>query len=559
MWIIIIIIIILLAIYNRFSSKIGSAENDLHTVLFISDLGMESSYWKKIQEPITKITKTIIFDLPKNVPKSYAGLINDIHKKVNCNKPIIIIAHSIGCCLAESYANKYNNVAKLILIDPTPDYQFKDLPDIPNVVHYNIINSEYELFIEDTYRITRTSTLIKYNNKTHLSIITEPEQSMLKSIKDDIIQSNGLSVNFCESDFHEFYKKTIPLEDLSIQHKIDEIVSKTTSHGAVLIAHKGNIIYERYINVPCPVFRIHSMTKPVTALSICILIQQKKLTTSMTLEQIGNKYKFSPITQIPNADKITVEMLLQHKSGIYDFVSSLVFTRFPEEEFSKLKIKKAESGDMLIMPDFNEYIRILKKYTEYAKEPNIEFRYNNTGYDILGMIIKVVTGISASEFIKTIIFKNLKSSYTLDFHSTKTLPKNIVPTENLPLEKDKTLGVREQYKDFGANTFILAEPRTYLYFLENYKNMINTKTLKFYQSLYFFKNNTLEHFGAGDFTHGFLKNEKSPPLSMSFVLNNNKFSIIILQNYGYGSNPLIDFHLSKKSKIMEQLGSILNL
>lgn len=160
-----------------------------------------------------------------------------------------------------------------------------------------------------------------------------------------------------------------------------------------LISRKGNIIYNKAfglanveLNVPMKtdnVFEIGSMTKQFTAISILMLMEKGKL----SLDDEITKY----ISDYPtNGHTITIHHLLTHTSGIKSFTSVKGLNAIANKNLSPL-----------------ELIDFFKNETmDFA--PGEQFKYNNSGYVILGYIIESVSGQTYAEFVEEHIFKELE-------------------------------------------------------------------------------------------------------------------------------------------------------
>src|SRR5690606_31512331 len=93
--------------------------------------------------------------------------------------------------------------------------------------------------------------------------------------------------------------------------------------GSVSVYKDGKEIYQKtigYASISDQVkanaktkYRIGSVSKTFTAAIIMQLVDQGKLTLDTRLKQ------FFP--QIPNAEKITIEHLLRHESGLFNFTA----------------------------------------------------------------------------------------------------------------------------------------------------------------------------------------------------------------------------------------------
>lgn len=129
------------------------------------------------------------------------------------------------------------------------------------------------------------------------------------------------------------------------------------------------------------VYRIGSITKSYTAVMIMQLIEQGKLSLSTTLDT------FFP--DVPNADRITIEQLLRHKSGIVNITNLPDYTTYFTEETSREEMLN----------------RIQSAGTSF--EPGGNTEYSNSGYILLGYIIEDISGQSYAEALQKMIVEPL--------------------------------------------------------------------------------------------------------------------------------------------------------
>jgi len=169
---------------------------------------------------------------------------------------------------------------------------------------------------------------------------------------------------------------------------------------SILIAKNKEIIYKNssgIANLKTPlnvnsVFKIGSITKQFTAVSILMLEEKGKL----NLRDDIKKY----IPDYPtNGKNITIHNLLNHTSGIKDYSSMDNFNEFSKKELTPkelIDIFKNEPSDF---------------------EPGTQFKYNNSGYILLGYIIEKITKASYADFIDKNIFKPL--NMTLSYYKNR--------------------------------------------------------------------------------------------------------------------------------------------
>lgn len=183
----------------------------------------------------------------------------------------------------------------------------------------------------------------------------------------------------------------------SVEQKIDELLTAYAAqnrlNGSVLVAQKGKIIYEKgfgYRNAETKtpndvnsIFQIGSITKQITAAVIMQLQQEGKLSVQDKL----SKY-FSGFV---NGDKITIENLLTHTSGIHNYTDDTVLV-------GNSNVTRHYSRD--------EMIKIFQSYPADF-EPGTKWNYSNSAYSILGYIIEKVEKKPYEKVMRERIFQPL--------------------------------------------------------------------------------------------------------------------------------------------------------
>jgi len=324
------------------------------------------------------------------------------------------------------------------------------------------------------------------------------------------------------------------IESYNLNHifkvKMDELINKINSNYGILISVDGKINYEKYVgNNENTRFRVFSCSKPITAMAIFLLAQENKLKLTDTIDKFCINIQYS--------DKITINHLLNHTSGVYDFSSELYFKLNPKKMLNEI-LEEHETKFI----DFETTIQEIKKNKPYFKPQKNPFlvdlkNYNNTGYDLLGYIIYVVSGMKTDEFIRKNIFKPLKMNDSGFQHDKHT-------NESIPYEDNKKQGIKEQQNWFCGNAYIVCTLRDYNIFLSEYEKLLKKEYLDIYQKLYYFgkatknnqKYNWFSHEGGGDFNHlHSLGKEEYYPLSRTMIVKfyneTNNINIIITENY----------------------------
>lgn len=193
----------------------------------------------------------------------------------------------------------------------------------------------------------------------------------------------------------EMAKQHIP--GLSLCVIQDDRVVKTQAYGLADVE----------LNVPATEkseFAIASMTKPVTASAILLLVQDGKL----SLDDPITKY----LSGLPETWKeITIRHLLTHTSGIKDHYGD-----FPM--FSRVALdRRLEYSD-------SEYV---KAHTDAPLNfrPGQYWAYSGSNFVFLGMIITKITGKPYPEFVRERIFAPLGMNDTHFIELAKIIPNRV--------------------------------------------------------------------------------------------------------------------------------------
>lgn len=139
--------------------------------------------------------------------------------------------------------------------------------------------------------------------------------------------------------------------------------------------------------VPEQVFRIGSVTKQFAAAAVLKLVEDGKLELSDPLSRFVPGY--------PNGEAVTVQMLLDHTSGIKSY------TDLPG-------VMEGPIRDDLTTAQLIE--RFKDQPPEFA--PGEGWKYNNSGYVLVGAVIEQVTGKPWHQYLQEAFFAPLKMTHT---------------------------------------------------------------------------------------------------------------------------------------------------
>jgi CubicO group peptidase (beta-lactamase class C family) len=198
--------------------------------------------------------------------------------------------------------------------------------------------------------------------------------------------------------------------DTVMIRKVDAIFSpwdKTNGPGCALaILKDGKILYERGYGManleyniaitPKSLFHVASISKQFTAAAIQKLVLEGKLSLHDDIR------KFIP--EMPDfGHVITVGNLMHHTSGLRD-------------QWDMQGLAGWRDDDVVTEDDI---IDMVKRERALNFIPGDDFLYCNTGFTLLGIIVKRVTGVTLRKYADSVFFRPLGMSSTV-FHSDHT-------------------------------------------------------------------------------------------------------------------------------------------
>ena len=162
---------------------------------------------------------------------------------------------------------------------------------------------------------------------------------------------------------------------------------------SVAIAREGRIVYEQPFGVasgegdaplkPSNLFRIASVSKPITSAAIFSLVEKSRLALSARVfgpgAVLGTEFGSAPYKRY--VTDITVDHLLTHTCGGWTNDSTDPMFRFPRMNHAEL-ISWALDTQPLLNP------------------PGEHYAYSNFGYCVLGRVIEKVSGQSYAEYVR---------------------------------------------------------------------------------------------------------------------------------------------------------------
>ncbi|MEL6353806.1 MAG: serine hydrolase [Cyanobacteria bacterium J06627_28] len=147
-------------------------------------------------------------------------------------------------------------------------------------------------------------------------------------------------------------------------------------------------------------FEAGSITKTFVATTLLQLVEEGQLTLEDTLTQ----WLPAEITDlVPNASEITIEQILNHTSGIADYLDILA--------------DQALSNPTLFLQEWTseQLVGFIDGVEPFFSTPGIDWQYSNTNYILAGEVIEAVTGNSYGQEIRDRIIDPLGLENTFVF------------------------------------------------------------------------------------------------------------------------------------------------
>jgi len=190
-----------------------------------------------------------------------------------------------------------------------------------------------------------------------------------------------------------------------LENRLDSVINSSIQPGepgiALYIESNGKTIYSKGFGLVDTEkerissktnFRLASISKQFTAMCIVLLEKDQKLSFDDPIS------KFFPELPSELSQKILLRHLITHSSGILDY----------EEIMDDSNSKQLLDIDVL---------NILKTQNKTYFEPGSQFRYSNSAYALLALIVERVSGQSFPEFMKERIFRPLKMTNSVVYVS----------------------------------------------------------------------------------------------------------------------------------------------
>lgn len=169
--------------------------------------------------------------------------------------------------------------------------------------------------------------------------------------------------------------------------------------ASVMVIKDGRILFQKAYGsanleerIPCTTrtnYRLASLTKQFTAMAIMILAGRERLALTNRLTD------FFPDFPVYGR-QISVRHLLNHTSGLIAYEDII------------------PAGTTVPLKD-RDVLRLLKGQDRTYFTPGARYRYSNSGYAMLAMIVEAMSGVSFAEFLRRNIFDPLQMTNTVAY------------------------------------------------------------------------------------------------------------------------------------------------
>lgn len=189
--------------------------------------------------------------------------------------------------------------------------------------------------------------------------------------------------------------------------------------GTLALGDKGD---DKVVDIDT-IYRIYSMTKPVTGMAAMILIGEGKMQLDQPIADFLPEFKemtvlvdpAKSLDAVPAKNAITVRHLLTHTAGLgYTIITKgPLLQAYLENGLAPGAVTKMDIPGVpkpAPTPDFKTFSERLAKLPLIA-EPGTKWSYS-LGLDLLGRVIEVVSGMEFGAFLQSRIFDPLKMNST---------------------------------------------------------------------------------------------------------------------------------------------------
>ncbi|KAB8180410.1 serine hydrolase domain-containing protein [Microbispora catharanthi] len=201
--------------------------------------------------------------------------------------------------------------------------------------------------------------------------------------------------------------------------------ARNIPYGSLAVLRQGKLVLARGYNwttdtfqaQPTSLFRLASLSKPVTATAIMKLVQDGRLSLSATVApMLGLSTALDP-----RLGNVTVLNLLQHLGG-WGVYSQDAPDYLPDPMFSDFDIRDALRVPLPVtQANIMQYVSTTRRLDF---DPGSTFWYSNYGYMLLGKVIEKVTGLSYATYVQQSVLSPMKITRMVQGRTAQSLRRS---------------------------------------------------------------------------------------------------------------------------------------
>jgi CubicO group peptidase (beta-lactamase class C family) len=214
-----------------------------------------------------------------------------------------------------------------------------------------------------------------------------------------------------------------------IEKQYQQMLANRGFNGSILVAKNGEILFEDYRGfsnfktkdpiTPNTPFHLASVSKTFTGMAILKLREQGKLQLDDTVDEFFPGFPYQ---------NITVQLLLNHRSGLNNYMYFMVDRKVETYRVKNKKGRWVRRTRTIKMPPLKPGLLTNQDVLDYMIKhrpaplfaPDRAFRYSNTNYALLALIIEKVTGQSYPTYMRDSLFipLGMNDSYVFSIADT---------------------------------------------------------------------------------------------------------------------------------------------
>ncbi|MBE7172674.1 MAG: beta-lactamase family protein [Williamsia sp.] len=233
---------------------------------------------------------------------------------------------------------------------------------------------------------------LRYEAWWRVVVITDSSQQFkehhmgLVRVTDEVLQTGALSDTQLKTEIEDFLRRQMAYQSFC---------------GNILIRSKNKTLYARSFgnnatgqpNTFKQPFGMASVSKLFTAVAILQLVDKKALGLETKVATVLPELKNKKLAHI------TVQQLLSHTAGMGDYFEDPQFTRIVDSVNATLT--SMISTNLSRLASFLPFI----ERDSLQFEPGKGWRYSNTGFELLGLIVERISGIAFNRYITDSVFR----------------------------------------------------------------------------------------------------------------------------------------------------------